>query len=197
MTYQSRHGLFTVYQEYGYLWDSIAPSFIKELVKELYKLNYRIITGHARGVGSYVISSVIEECQSDVPKLEQHLMIKAFPYEDSNRSDYNSMKTEYRKGIFKYAGIAIFIFGNKIVDDKVVIADGVYEEYELAKASNAYIIPIGSTGYAAEKIWHEVFNNLNDYPYLKSEIQILKTCTEPRRILQAILKVLNNIKTTF
>lgn len=57
-------------QEYGETWNKTAPNFIKELVRELYYLDYRIITGHARGIGSYIISSVIEECQSDVTKLE-------------------------------------------------------------------------------------------------------------------------------
>ena len=77
-----------------------------------------------------MISSVIEECQSNIGKLEKHLMIKAFPYEDKNRPDYIQLKREYREGIYKYAGIAIFMFGNKESDAGTILADGVYEEYK-------------------------------------------------------------------
>ncbi|MCQ4638611.1 SIR2 family protein [Anaerovorax odorimutans] len=183
--------------EYGKDWESTAPLFIKHLVKTLYRYRYRIITGHARGIGSYVISSIIEECQSNVSKLEKHLMIKAFPYEDKNRPDYTDIRTEYREGIFKHAGIAIFMFGNKLVDNQVILADGVYEEFEIAKKFNAYIIPIGSTGYVANNIWKEVHSNLEKYPYLKSEINVLQECTDPKRITSSIINVLANIQKNF
>ena len=47
------------------------------------------------------------------------------------------------------AGVAIFIFGNKRVDDKIVIADGMINEFEIAKQKGKRIIPIGSTGGTA------------------------------------------------
>lgn len=183
--------------EYGSAWENTAPMFIKKLISALYKKDYKIITGHARGIGSYVISSVLEECQSSVSKLEKHLMIKAFPYEDNTRDDYNELIEDYRNGIFKYAGIAIFMFGNKKVNNKTILADGVYKEFQIAKQSNAYIIPIGSTGYVARKIWNEVFLNINDYPYLKKQAKVLQDCTEPQKVIDAIISVLETIKATF
>lgn len=183
--------------EYGEAWESSAPLFIKNLVKELYRYHYKIITGHARGIGSFVISSVIEECQSNVSKLEKHLMIKAFPYEDKNRPDYDMIRTNYREGIFEHAGIAIFMFGNKLSDDGIVLADGVYEEFVIAKKVNAYVIPIGSTGYVARKIWDEVSANIEDYPYLKPEESILKECTEPNKVIKSIINVLSRIQKDF
>ena len=183
-------------QEYGETWNKTAPNFIKELVRELYYLDYRIITGHARGIGSYIISSVIEECQSDVTKLEKRLIIKAFPYEDKDRDDYELIKTEYRQGIFEYAGIAIFMFGNKLIDGEITLADGVYEEYKIAKQANAFIIPIGSTGYTAKKIWDDVYENIDSYPYLSSEIMTLQNSTNPQRIIQSIKNILLHIQNT-
>ena len=183
--------------EYGKDWETTAPLFIKKLVSSLCQKDYRIITGHARGIGSYVISSVIEECQSNIGKLEKHLMIKAFPYEDKNRFDYIQLKKEYRKGIYKYAGIAIFMFGNKESDAGTILADGVYEEYKIALESGAYIIPIGSTGYMAKKIWDEVSLHINDFPYLKEEENILQTCTNPNKVIDAFLTVVNIIQTKY
>lgn len=183
--------------EYGIHWEKTAPLFIKNLVKELYHCDYKIVTGHARGIGSFVISSVIEECQANVSKLEKHLIIKAFPYEDKDRSDYNHIKTEYRKGIYKLSGIVIFMFGNRLEENDITLASGMYEEYELAKASNAYIIPIGSTGFVAEQIWNDVNSNLEKYPYLVEDMDILKDCTAPQRITDTILKILSRIQKDF
>lgn len=183
--------------EYGDIWEKTAPMFIKELISTLYKKDYKIITGHARGIGSYVISSVLEECQSSVSELEKHLMIKAFPYEDNARNDYNELIEDYRKGIFKSAGIAIFMFGNKILNNETVLADGVYKEYQIAKQSGAYIIPIGSTGYVAKQIWSEVYSDISNYPYLKKEASILQNCTEPQKVIKAIVSILETIKATF
>ena len=183
--------------EYGTAWEYTAPQFIRALVKELYQKHYKIITGHARGIGSYVISAIVEECQNNVSKLEKHLMIKAFPYEDKNRNDYKELVTTYREGIFKNAGIAIFMFGNKISEKGVVLTDGVYQEFKIAQKANAYIIPIGSTGYVAKQIWDEVCVHINDYPYLKSEESVLRESTDPAKIICSIMKILSRIQKNF
>lgn len=180
-------------QEYGAAWEKTAPIFIKKLVSNIYKKNYKIITGHGRGVGSYVISSVIEECQLNVNALEKHLIIKAFPYEDKERSDYEQLIKDYREGIFKYAGIAIFMFGNKVSDGDIIRADGVYKEYEMAKQCGACIIPIGSTGYVAKEIWNEVSLKLDDFPYLKGQEKVLQDCTDPDKVVNAIISILDTI----
>lgn len=183
--------------EYGEAWVKTGPMFIRNLAKALYKNNYKIITGHARGIGSYIVSSIIEECQTSVNALEKHLMIKAFPYEDKKRDDYEKIKEEYRKGIFKYAGIAIFIFGNKESDNGTILSSGVYREYEIAKEFGAYIIPIGSTGYEAKIIWDEVSMEINNYPYLKKQANILQKCTDPDKVVNAVLEVLNTIEKNY
>lgn len=134
------------------------------------------------------------ECQNNVSKLEKHLMIKAFPYEDKNRTDYKKLVTSYREGIFKHAGIAIFMFGNKISEHGVILTDGVYQEFEIAKKSNAYIIPIGSTGYVAKQIWNEVSENIEEYPYLKSEEVILRESVDPEKVIRAVLQILLRIQ---
>ena len=44
------------------------------------------------------------------------------------------------------AGVCIFIFGNKLDNGDVVIADGMMEEFQIAKERGKIIIPIGCTG---------------------------------------------------
>ncbi|MDQ9758927.1 hypothetical protein RFZ45_08355, partial [Acinetobacter baumannii] len=69
----------------------------------------------------------------------------AFPYEDEKNPDYINNKTKYRKGIAEISGISIFMFGNKLVNGKEVLAEGMKEEFNLANQMGNYIIPIGST----------------------------------------------------
>ena len=83
---------------------------------------------------------------------------------------------------------------NKISENGVILTDGVYQEFEIAKKSNAYIIPIGSTGYVAKQIWNEVSENIEEYPYLKSEEVILRESVDPEEVIRAILQILLRIQ---
>lgn len=89
------------------------------------------------------------------------------------------------------------MFGNKSAENGIALADGVYEEYKIALQSEAYIIPIGSTGYMAKKIWDEVSLHINDFPYLKEAEDILQNCTNPNKVIDAVLSVVNIIQTKY
>lgn len=182
---------------YGDDWSKTAIPFIRGLSKLLYDKNYRIVTGHARGIGSYVISTVLEQAGNSVSDLEKHLLIKAFPYEDSDNPEYNITKTKYRKGIAEISGISIFIFGNKLFDGIEILSEGMMEEFAISKQMGNYIIPIGSTGYAANIICNQVKNSINDYPYLKNEINILSNSKDYKELLISVSRVLDEINNSF
>ena len=63
------------------------------------------------------------------------------------------------------SGISIFIFGNKQDPDtgRVVAADGMLYEFEIAKQHDNIIVPIGCTGFVAERIWRIIKNNPDKY----------------------------------
>ena len=66
-----------------------------------------------------------------------------------------------------------------------------------AKKFNAYIIPIGSTGYMAKKIWDEISLNIDSYPYLKAEESVLRESIEPEKVIHSILQILARIQKDF
>ena len=180
---------------YGAAWEKTGVQFIRMLTQSLYEQDYKIITGHARGIGSYIIATVLENVQSNANLLESHLLIRAFPYEDKS-PDYPKLKTEYRESIAKVAGISIFIFGNKENENgECVLSDGMTEEFEAAKKAKNFIIPIGSTGFVAKQIYDEVARNKEDYPYLsKKDLRILGNCEDPSKLIEQIKSILTNIK---
>ena len=181
---------------YGEQWDKNAITLITLLTKLFYDNEYRIVTGHARGIGSYIISTVLENTQNNNTLLDSHLLIRAFPYEDKKNPNYDYLKKEYRDSIAKISGISIFIFGNKENEvGECVPAYGMWDEYQTALAHNSYIIPVGSTGFVAKEIFDEMCKNRDEFPYLTTtDFDVLGKCTDPYKIANQIKKILLRIK---
>jgi hypothetical protein len=62
------------------------------------------------------------------------------------------------------AGIAIFIFGNKIdAEGKIIHAGGVKREFEIAVDNGLLPIPISVTGYISEEIYNIIMESPERY----------------------------------
>lgn len=92
------------------------------------------------------------------------------------------------------AGIVIFFFGNQYYNNILDISKGVIHDYERAKAQQKYIIPIGSTGFAAEWILNNIEININDFTYLKPFMKRLKNERNPEKIVTLVLEIINYIR---
>jgi len=57
----------------------------------------------------------------------------------------------------------LFVFGNKLEDISVQESRGMLKEFEIACANNAMVIPVGASGYIAQKLWEMVFEKYDDY----------------------------------
>ena len=64
--------------------------------------------------------------------------------------------------MISYAGIAIFIFGNKQINGQIELAPGIIAEYDIAVSKGLFILPIGATGYQAKVIWDKVKERYKD-----------------------------------
>lgn len=183
--------------DYGIWSEETAVNFIRLLTKRLCDQGYQIITGHGKGVGSYVISSVLEKYGNNLHEIERHLVIRAFPFQDRDRSNYDEIVKEYRTGIFQQAGVSIILFGNKKHNDKLGEATGVIQEFELAQDSGCYILPLGSTGFAAARIYGQMYRTPDMYPYLSEHWDYLANCTDPEELTNQVLEILQRIQNSF
>lgn len=181
---------------YGEQWDKTGVTLITMLSQLLYDNDYRIVTGHARGVGSYIISTVLENVQNKSSLIESHLLIRAFPYEAKKNPNYVALKKEYRDNISKISGISIFIFGNKENENgECVTALGMWDEYEAALANNSYIIPVGCTGFVAKEIYDDMFQKRHMFKYLTDkDFEVLGNSNDPQQIINQIYEILSRIK---
>lgn len=149
------------YSEYGED-EKLATDFIQSLSQRLIQEEFNIISGFGLGVGSAVIYGALQEIYMKNKKInEERLLLRPFPQGE----DYKAMWNEYRKDMISRAGVSIFIFGNKYdeKEEKVVSADGVISEFEIAMAQHNLIVPVGCTGYAAKQIWERVKADLPNY----------------------------------
>ncbi|CQR45868.1 hypothetical protein BN1058_00108 [Paraliobacillus sp. PM-2] len=182
-------------KEYGKYSNEEAKNLLHNLSKSLISRNHHVISGFGLGVGSYVINGSLEEIFNNKNKrTNDYLTLRPFPQNESGGKTLKELWTEYRKDMINDAGVMLFLFGNKESDGKTVEANGMIEEFQIAKELNKFIIPIGSTGYATEKIFNEVKKDLKKYWYLKESINILEVEKDESRIIDEIHKIFEKIR---
>jgi len=173
----------------------IVTLFTHCLAKKLIQADYRIISGFGIGIGSTIINGALEEImQSKYKHVDEHLLLRPFPQLLSDKTSNGQIWYKYREDMIGQAGIAIFIFGNKVVDDVIVNADGMIEEYNIARKSGKLIIPIGSTGGAAGEIFEKVKMDISKYPYLEDHIEELGKETDYNKLIELISTIVKNLQ---
>ena len=177
--------------DYGAWDEDKAKELISGLSERLIKEDFKIISGFGRGVGSYIINGALTEIwHSKYRHTSDYLHL--YPFQIGVKDDAERKRTyiRYRKDMISDSRVAIFVFGNKKDDDgKIVEADGCIEEFQIAKENKDIIIPIGSTGYAANSILNEIKTNIGKYPYLEDYLGILETETDISKIIDTVIAI--------
>ncbi len=146
-------------EEFGNLSRQEGQTFVHTLTAGLVREGFRVVNGFGWGIGSAVINGALEAIYSNPEKLsEDQLVMRPFPQFASSSQDLQQLWEEYRQRMISLAGIAIFVFGNKLVDGEVVEANGVIREFEIAVQKGVVVIPVGATGYASKTIYETVIN---------------------------------------
>lgn len=169
-----------------------AKLFASKLAQELVSDRMHITSGYGLGIGSAIITGVLNEVrQKKYAHFDEHLKLYPFPQPKSGEN-FRTLWHEYRTEIIEDCGVAVFIFGNKAdKDGKKVIADGMIEEFKVAKAKNAILIPIASTGDAALQIYEEMYKTKDEYTYLSDYWDVLKYETNTEKLVEIIRDIIN------
>lgn len=153
--------------------------FCQILSKKLYSEGYKIYTGMGLGIGRSIISGVLSKIyENEKGKLTDELIIKPFP---KNRK----LHSKYRKDILKECGNIIFLFGNKLENEKKKLSDGMDNEYEIAKELKLKIIPVGATEFKAKEILKKEKN---------SELEWLNTIEDNDKTVDKIIDYIKKDK---
>jgi len=177
--------------EYGRFGEDNGRVFIRDLTKTLLKNGFKIISGFGSGVGNYVIEGALHGIYLDQrEKVTDQLKVYPFP---SLNGQTENIHTSYRDDIISQAGIAIFLFGNKLMDISVREADGMREEFEIAKSHKALLIPVGASGYISEKLWKDIVAHYDEYFDSRKEFEWFEClgnpAARPDELIDAIVKI--------
>lgn len=138
-----------------------AKELIHNLSYQLAKKEYKIISGYGLGIGSIVINGALEyKYQSNYRNLDDLLILRPFPQIQSGNKSIPERWTEYRHEIISQAGIAIFLFGNKLdKEGNIVLSNGMEEEFDICLKHNVIPIPIGCTGHISKVLFEKIKQN--------------------------------------
>ena len=147
--------------EFGSFSRGESEKFVYELSKALISSEHKVVSGFGLGIGSSVISGALESIYMSGKTLnDDQLLLRPFPQSQVGETELKVLWRKYREDMISYAGIAIFLFGNKLSGDEVILSNGMREEYEIALSQGVIVIPIGATGYMAQQLWAELSANI-------------------------------------
>lgn len=150
--------------DYSPYTETEAKDLIHSLSYKLAEKEYKIVSGYGLGIGSIVINGALDyKLNSNYKNLDDLLILRPFPQMQSGSKTIPEIWTDYRNDMLTKAGIAIFVFGNKLVDGSVVNSDGMEEEFDICLKRFVIPIPIGSTGSVSKALWDKVMNNLKSF----------------------------------
>lgn len=173
---EHRHKRKTIFisgaaHDYSPWTETESEHFVYKLSKAISKEQYRVISGFGLGIGSAVISGVIEQTIMNGHRLDSdQLILRPFPQSQSGERTLKDLWTAYRRDMLAHAGIAIFLFGNKLdPEGNVVLSGGMHEEFALAVASGVFVIPVGITGSMSADLWKEVMDGYDETRFVNGK----------------------------
>jgi hypothetical protein len=187
-------------EEYG-TWDrNKAQGFIHQLSKAIINAGFNIVNGFGWGVGSAVINGALEAIYDKPEKYsEDQLIMRPFPQFETGDKKLPDLWEDYRQKMISLAGISIIIFGNKKDNDgKIIFANGVKREFEIAIENGLIPVPIACTGYITSEIYSLIKKETAKY-YRGSEwliplIEELSTSTlSEKEIIKQIITIIQTI----
>jgi len=134
-------------------------SFCRKLGEQVIKRGFNLVSGFGLGIaGSCIIGAHEQAKREKSGRLGQRLRLHPFPQEFKDDAERKKVYGDIREQLAKESGVTIFIAGNKLdrATGKIVLADGVMQEFALAKSNSHLLIPVPATGGSANEIWKEI-----------------------------------------
>lgn len=170
-----------------------AQQFVRELGYRLMREGFDLVSGFGFGVGPRFLNGALDALDKEGSfSLHDRVILRPFPQGIDDPAERARRKTSYRREMIGYAGIAIFIFGNKRKSDGILrLSDGVEEEFRLAVEAELAVVPIGATGFMAAELHRQVLADFDSFyperPELRAEFEALGTTAELTVLLERLV----------
>jgi hypothetical protein len=156
-------------------------SFCRKLGEQIIKRGFNLVSGFGLGIaGSCIIGAHEQAKREKSGRIGQRLRLHPFPQEFKDDAERRKVYGDIREQLVKESGVTIIIAGNKLDPSTgtAVIADGVLQEFALAKMNSHLVIPVPATGWAAAMIWEEMKLTLDKFfgpADLKADFAVLES----------------------
>jgi hypothetical protein len=137
--------------------------FSYELSSKLVNLDNIITSGFGLGIGSSVINAGLEYALSNKKRVDDVIKMRPFPQNITDPKKRENLWSNYRENMLEDVGISIFMFGNKKVEDKIILSNGMDEEFRISFNLGLKIIALPFTGYKALEFYDEIITNFEKY----------------------------------
>lgn len=176
--------------------EQFATKLCHDLIFQILDKKFRIISGMGYRLGNFIGGYGLDYLaqKNKTYDIERYLLMRPMPVHTTEDE-----RVVYRTELIQQANISLFMFGQSSRNSSNHFSEGVWEEYQISKKLNKYIIPIGTSGYESKLIWEDVKKHITQYPYLETYIDYLNTeKKDVEKISKVIITILNNIsQTTF
>lgn len=179
---------------YGDWTQADVEDFLADLGRILVDREYRIISGFGWGISNALLSGAIEKIYNERKgHFEDFLIVRPFPRYVADLSDRRRIWTQYRQDMIQQAGVALFLFGNKLQDGNIVLADGVNQEFEIARQHGLELLPVGATGYVSKELGQQVLGELDGQQteYIEAFKRLQEPTERPQELSGRIIELLD------
>jgi hypothetical protein len=176
--------------------------FARKLGKRIIEHEYNLVSGLGLGIGADVLVGAVDGAYNSPSSMRDRLILRPFPWGIAEERKA-MVSAEWRRAMISMAGFSLFLSGNRLYPDSGDLpkpAKGVLEEFEIGTTGDihSYPIPVGATGYAAEKIWTEVSRDPGRYYGPIDIAKELAVLGEPTRtdeeLLAAIISIIDGVR---
>lgn len=171
----------------------------QRLGKALIEQGFNLVSGFGLGIGGAVILGSMEALYNAADNGSgDRTVLRPFPQQLPSTMTEEEFQTRYREEMISNARFAVFIAGNRPdATGNIIVAPGVLQEFEIARAMKKYIIPIGATGHAALDIWTKVSQApATYYPHVdvSRELRTLGDASKPPdALVEATLRIIKKL----
>jgi Sir2- and TIR-associating SLOG family/SIR2-like domain len=144
----------------------------REIGERLIGEGYNLVSGFGLGLGEQCVIGALRTLYG-IPKgadLER-LVVRPFPR--AKKANQQEQNTRHREDLIARSGVVVVIAGNREKAGGTEISPGVLEEVDIALREGKRIIPVGSTGHAARRVWEQAVADPERYlPGLKASKEL-------------------------
>jgi Sir2- and TIR-associating SLOG family/SIR2-like domain len=187
--------------DYGSWKRKDAEQFLHNLGRQIACEKNRIVTGFGEGVGGAVLNGALAYLDNENRTAsDEEIVLRPFPQIATGGKSLASRWTEYRQAMIDYAGIAVFVFGNKRSAAGIALSDGMREEFDVCIAAGVKPLPVGATGFMAETLWKEVaadfpkFFSGTNADFKKQFKKLGDASRKPDELLEIVQKLIDHLQ---